>query len=123
MPFRMRTATALRRVLVVSLLSGLAACTVPSQFAKWTNDVDPPELKADRASLQDKGFSAGYIDGHVDGCATGYKSAGNMDYAFYKDSPQRPDSDYLQGWQVGFALCKGRWEDYATHATPPASKQ
>jgi hypothetical protein len=121
MPFRMRTA--LRCLLVMSFLSGVAACTVPTQIEKWTNDADPPELKADRASLQGQGFSSSYIDGHVDGCATGYKSAGNMDYAFYKDAPQRPDSDYLQGWNVGFALCKGRFEDYATHATPPAKKE
>ncbi|HTJ95171.1 MAG TPA: hypothetical protein VL424_18910 [Pararobbsia sp.] len=115
--------TVLRVVLAVSLLGGVAACSIPAKLDKWTNDVDPPELKADRASLQGQGFSEDYIDGHVDGCATGYKSAGNMNYSFYKDSPQGSGADYMQGWNIGFALCKGRYTDYATHATPPAKKE
>ncbi|WP_147432470.1 hypothetical protein [Pararobbsia silviterrae] len=109
----------MRAVLAVSVLASLAACTLPQIPV---SDFESPELKADRASLQGKGFSNEYIDGHVDGCASGNKSAGNPDYSFAKDAPQRPDADYLQGWNDGFALCKGRFEDYATHATPPAEK-
>jgi hypothetical protein len=115
--------TVLRVVFAVAVLGDMTACAMQSTLSKLTNDADPPELKADRASLQGQGYSAGYIDGHVDGCASGYKSAGNIDYSFYKDTPQQNGADYLQGWNIGFALCKGRYEDYATHATPPVKKE
>ncbi len=120
MPFRIRTAV--RMGVAVSLLAGVAACNTPD-LRKWTADVDWPELKADRASLQGKGYSDVYINGHLDGCAAGYRSAGNRDFSFAKEAPQIGDADYMQGWNTGFALCKGKYEDYGTQATPPASKE
>ena len=115
MPFCMRC------VLAVSLVSGLAACSnLPTLSAVA---FEAPELKADRASLQGKGLSEGYINGHVDGCSTGYKSAGNPDFAFSRDSPRYGTEDYMAGWNVGFVLCKSRYQDYANHAAPPAEKE
>ena len=109
-----------RMMLAASLLASLAACTMPTLPPL---EFESPELKADRASLQGKGYSSEYIDGHVEGCASGNKSAGNRDYSFAKEAPQLPQADYIAGWNDGFALCKGRFEDFATHATPPASKE
>lgn len=114
MPFHLRC------VLAVSLLSALAACSIPPIP---NVEFDAPELKADRASLNGKGFSNAYIDGHVDGCATGYKSGGSRDFAFARDTPRYGNEDYMAGWNAGFAHCKGLYTDYATHATPPAEKE
>jgi hypothetical protein len=117
MPVRLRCALALL------MLAGLAACTLPDIPALSTSRFEAPELKADRAQLQGQGYSQSYIDGHVEGCGTGYQSAGNRDFSWAKDGPSLSGADYLAGWNAGFALCKGKYEDYGVNATPTAPKK
>lgn len=52
-----------------------------------------------------------YIDGYTGGCNSGYVAAGHPYYRFTKDA-NRFDSDrlYRQGWQDGFATCKGKYD-------------
>jgi hypothetical protein len=116
----------LSSVLALALLASLAACTLPDLPAFSTSRFEAPELKADRAQVEGKGYSQAYIEGHVEGCGTGYKSAGSRDFAWAKDGPTLSGADYLAGWNAGFARCKGKYEDYgvnATPATPAAPKQ
>jgi hypothetical protein len=107
----------LRPLLALVLLASLGACTLPDIPTFSANRFEAPELKADRAQLDGKGFSKAYVDGHVEGCGTGYKSAGDRDFYWEKDGPTLSDRDYLAGWNVGFALCKGKYTNYGTDAT------
>ncbi len=112
----------LRLVLVVAALASLAACTLPEIPTFSASRFEAPELKADRAQLDGQGYSKAYVDGHVEGCGTGYQSAGDRDFSWAKDGPTLGGADYLAGWNAGFALCKGKYEDYANQATPAKPK-
>ncbi|CAB3791694.1 hypothetical protein [Pararobbsia alpina] len=113
----------LHSILALLMLAGLAACTLPEIPSFSASRFEAPELKADRAQLQGQGYSQAYIDGHVEGCGTGYKSAGNLDFSWTNDGPTLSGADYLAGWNAGFALCRGKYEDYGVNATPAAPKQ
>jgi hypothetical protein len=110
-------------VLALLVVASLAACTLPEIPAFSASRFEPPKLKEDRAQIQGQGYSQSYIDGHVEGCGTGYQSAGDPDFSWAKDGPSLSGADYLAGWNAGFALCKGKYEDYGVNATPAAKKQ
>ena len=52
-----------------------------------------------------------YRQGFAEGCDSGYVAAGHPYYQFKKD-PTRyaQDSMYSQGWNDGFATCKGKYD-------------
>jgi len=52
-----------------------------------------------------------YKVGFDEGCDSGYSAAGNI-YAKFRKDVMRYASDaiYAQGWNDGFAYCKGRWD-------------
>lgn len=68
-------------------------------------------LEARRDLLTSQGHPKPYVDGYMDGCASGRNAAGNSSYTFTKDV-QRFDRDrlYRQGWPDGFQSCKGESE-------------
>ena len=53
----------------------------------------------------------GYQEGFAAGCDSGYVAAGHPYYRFRKD-PSRfaADEMYRQGWNDGFATCKGKYD-------------
>jgi hypothetical protein len=52
-----------------------------------------------------------YRAGFSPGCDSGYVAAGHPYYRFNKDVTRYAgDSLYKQGWDDGFAQCKGRYE-------------
>lgn len=60
------------------------------------------------------GQPAEYRDGYKDGCDSGYMAAGNPYYRFSKEVSRYGTSAlYKQGWDDGFAVCKGRYESAA----------
>lgn len=78
-------------VLVVPVL--LAACqTVPGAYT---------------TQFQREGKPPAYIDGHADGCRTGFNATGSLFFRATKD-PQRfmDDAMYAQGWKDGYDSCK-----------------
>jgi hypothetical protein len=81
--------------LCVSALLG-ACQTVPDQYT---------------TQFQKEGKPQPYIDGHGDGCRSGYNAAGNPYFKMTKD-PARFASDpmYAQGWTDGYNTCKSRYE-------------
>ncbi|MGF6986528.1 hypothetical protein QFZ99_006069 [Paraburkholderia atlantica] len=75
----------------------VAGCqTVPNQYADQFSREGKPQA---------------YIDGHGDGCRSGYNAAGNPYFKATKD-PQRFQDDpmYAQGWTDGFNTCKARYQ-------------
>ena len=52
-----------------------------------------------------------YQQGYFSGCDSGYVAAGHPYYRFSKD-PFKYSSDnlYKQGWDDGFAVCKGSYD-------------
>lgn len=52
-----------------------------------------------------------YKDGYAPGCDSGLSAGGNPYYHLTKD-PQRflDDKMYAQGWNDGFAACKGQYD-------------
>lgn len=53
----------------------------------------------------------GYRQGFAEGCDSGYVAAGHPYYQF-KKNPTRyaQDNMYSQGWNDGFATCKGQYD-------------
>ncbi len=52
-----------------------------------------------------------YNRGFADGCSSGYVAAGHLYYSFRKNTVLFNHSEqYEQGWNDGFATCKGRYE-------------
>lgn len=69
------------------------------------------------ASLQEMDMTgvrdqpSGYQDGYRGGCNSGYVAAGHPYYRFTKDAGRFASDDmYRQGWQDGFATCKGKYD-------------
>lgn len=59
-----------------------------------------------RDRLEEEGYPPEYIDGYVDGCATGFARAGNPDYVFTRKlSEYRYDERYANGWDRGETEC------------------
>lgn len=53
----------------------------------------------------------GYQQGYAEGCNSGNVAAGHPYYKFSKDvSRYGGDGEYKQGWDDGFAVCKGKYE-------------
>lgn len=80
----------MRLYLIVLLLAGCATAAEDPQLA---------------------GQPLEYRQGSSEGCDSGYVAAGHPYYRFRKDA-YRFDSDrlYQQGWNDGFARCKGSYE-------------
>ena len=52
-----------------------------------------------------------YREGYAEGCDSGYVSAGHPYYRFRKQVARfESDRLYQQGWNDGFAKCKGSYE-------------
>ena len=52
-----------------------------------------------------------YRSGYAAGCDSGYVAAGHPYYRFSKDAAAYGADDlYRQGWDDGFAVCKGKYE-------------
>ncbi|MEJ0004260.1 MAG: hypothetical protein WDN30_13230 [Pararobbsia sp.] len=116
MPVR-RLRPVIVHALALAALVSVAACgSLPEVPAFSMARFEQPELRADRAAVEGKGFSKAYVYGHVEGCGSGYKSAGNRDYAWADDSPTLSGADYFQGWYAGFAVCRDKYTDYANPA-------
>jgi len=82
-----------RRATSLALLACLFAITACSE-------------KQSRDRLEEEGFPPEYIDGYLDGCATGYARAGNPDYVdTRKLSEYRTDDRYAEGWDRGETEC------------------
>ena len=53
-----------------------------------------------------------YRTGYASGCDSGYVAAGHPYYSFKKAvNKYDRDSIYRQGWDDGFAVCKGRYDN------------
>jgi hypothetical protein len=82
------------RTLVLTVVVALAGCA--------TGAHDNP---------QTAGQPAAYREGYAAGCDSGYVAAGHPYYQFRKDvSRFASDQLYGQGWNDGFAVCKGSYE-------------
>ncbi|NIA72438.1 hypothetical protein HBA54_28005 [Pelagibius litoralis] len=76
---------------VVTAAAGItAACTTEEQ------------------DLLDRGFPPAYAQGYGEGCESGHKAGGDG-FSQLRKNPQRfaADNLYKQGWEDGFATCKG----------------
>lgn len=52
-----------------------------------------------------------YKEGFAEGCDSGYVAAGHPYYQFRKDTIRYTrDDQYKQGWNDGFATCKGQYD-------------
>lgn len=84
-----------------SLFLSLCACLLLSACATGANDVD-----AAVGANQPQAYKSGYKGG----CDSGYVAAGHPYYKFSKDvKAYAKDSLYKQGWDDGFAVCKGKY--------------
>lgn len=69
------------------------------------------QLERKREMLVSQGHPTEYIDGHIDGCNSGKKAAGNPYFSFAKDVKRfQTDTLYNDGWQDGFTICKSEYE-------------
>lgn len=89
----------MRKTLLIGLALPIlvAACqTVPDAYT---------------SQFQHEGKPPAYIDGHADGCRSGFNAAGNPYFKATKD-PQRfqDESMYAQGWKDGYDTCKTRYK-------------
>jgi hypothetical protein len=61
------------------------------------------------AQLRKEGRSPAYVDGYKDGCQSGYFAAGDPKFKLVKDATRfNYDTQYVQGWNVGFSACKAK---------------
>ncbi len=65
--------------------------------------------ETDMYGVQDQPI--GYQEGYRGGCNSGFVAAGHPYYRFTKDAGRfGSDGLYRQGWQDGFATCKGKYD-------------
>lgn len=82
------------RFLQIAAALVLAACASPRGNMVASAGV-PPEYQAGRAA----------------GCDSGFVAAGHPYYRFSKDvAAYGADPTYKQGWDDGFAVCKGQYD-------------
>jgi hypothetical protein len=61
------------------------------------------------AQLRKEGRSPAYVDGYKDGCQSGYFAAGDPKFKLVRDTTRfNYDTQYVQGWNVGFSACKAK---------------
>jgi len=78
----------------------LTACSSGSGGAQWY-------LADKQSSLLAKGNPPSYVDGYVDGCASGKRMGGDKRFTYKRDEIRaEKEALYARGWQEGQITCR-----------------
>lgn len=91
--------------IIGSILLILSACTTKFNPHTYLSNL--------HGDLLMQGNSVAYADGYIDGCASGKKSAGNINFHFSKNINRfESEKDYNTGWIQGYQFCKEEQKNY-----------